>query len=244
MNTIPRFVLDDKCNVIDVLNLDAPKGYSHPEDPKTQIHLRERILGVRLGDLVDNLIEHLPEEKFCPSRPERFSIWWSLLVLIRASPLHKLDPAVSLDKRFAGELNQKREGLQAFTSLSLFTNDTERLLRDLYGDTSEVNLVADAVYVLVREILRYAHADLWQEHRDAQNWDYIWGVGLPERCGISGSDHGRAIQGADNLRSRARKVIETPSSFGKYTVEFATKHIVNSIRMEKFKGDELFWEMF
>jgi hypothetical protein len=222
MNTSQRFVLDDKRNVIDAFNPGRPLPYCFFEEPETEIQLRQSNFLVSLEDLVDNLIE----------RRERHSICWTLLWLVRATCLHKLDPFVSIEKRFAGVLKREQIGLQAFTSLSLFTNDVERLLCDLYGDTPEVDPVVDAVYATVEELISYAHPDLWQEHQDAQNWDYIWGIGLPEGYGISGSDHGRGIQGVNNLRLRARKVIAEPSSFGKYTQIFAT-HIVNSIRMEE-----------
>jgi hypothetical protein len=184
---------------------------------------------VRLGKLVDDLIELEPETV---GRPERHSIWLALYSLIQATHLHTVDPTVALERRFAGDLERKKIGVHAFTSLALFTDDVERLLRDLYGDIPEVDPVVRAVSVIAQELLRFAQPDLWQEHQDAVAWDYIHGIGLPEGYGISGSEHGRGIQGANNLRIRARRVIAEPSSFSKYTVEFTTKHIVASIRME------------
>ena len=137
-----------------------------------------------------------------------------------------------MKRRFKGNLRRKKIGLQDFTSIALFTDDVERLLRDLYGDISKVNLIVNAVLVIAEEMLRYARPDLWQEHQDAGAWDLMFGIGLPEGYGISGSYHGRGILSANNLRLRARKVIADPSFFSKYTVEFATKHIVTSIRMD------------
>src|SRR5215831_5544323 len=163
MHGISRFVLDDKRNVIDVLNPTGRKSYCHEGAPETQIDLRDRILLVRLGDIVDDLIERQPESvdrfgiKYRPHHPARHSIWTALYSLIRATHLFALDPAVALDKRFSGELNRKKVGLQSFTSLALFTDDVERLLRDLYGDVEGLDKIVRAVLVLAEELARYAN---------------------------------------------------------------------------------------
>jgi hypothetical protein len=85
---------------------------------------------VRLGDLVDNLIGNRPQE--------RHNLWWKIFVAIRSSKLNAIDPMVSIQNRFYGNLKRREDGLQAFTSLSLFRDDVERLLRDIYGDVRAV----------------------------------------------------------------------------------------------------------
>ena len=235
MNTIERFVLDDRRYVIDILNPTRRKGYCHEESSETQMHLRERILIVRLADLVHDLVNSPRGEKDRSFDREGHSIWFALFRLIGATHLNALDPALSVQNRFDGKLKRQKEGLQAWTSLSLFTDDVERLLRDLYGDIDPEALdpVLRAAFVIVQEFTRYVRPDLWQEHDDAESLDYIWGIGREPGYGISGSQHSRGLAAANNLRLRARHVIEAPSTFSKYTVEFATKHVGNFIRMEK-----------
>jgi hypothetical protein len=63
-------------------------------------------------------------------------------------------------------------------------------------------------------------SDLWQEHNDAENIDYVNGIGLFEGCGISGSDHCRANRAAYDLALRAGAVRADLSRFSKYTVRF------------------------
>jgi hypothetical protein len=242
MNTIPRFVLDDKRNVIDVLNPSSRKGYCPNGSSETQIDLRERMLMLRLEDLVDDLVLDLQSDRttgLWKERPfdhERKSIYSALLCLIGATHLNALDPALAVQNRFDGKLKRQKEGLRACTSLSLFTDDVERLLRHLYGDIDQEALdpILRAVFVIVQEFTCYVRRDLWQEHNDAVVWDcFGYGRGWPEEYIISWKQKYQALEAADNLCLRARHVIEKPSTFTKYTVEFATKHIGNFFRIEE-----------
>ena len=55
MITNCRFALDEKRNVIDLLNpANSGKGYCHEGDPEDDRHLRERVLMVRLGEMPIN----------------------------------------------------------------------------------------------------------------------------------------------------------------------------------------------
>jgi hypothetical protein len=244
-----RFVLDEKRDVIDKLNSIGRKGYCHEGSPEDQFHLRERVLMVRLGELVDALIINLEPEQtdrwgntYQPFNKERHAIWLAIYYAITASRLNALEPAVSIQNRFDGTLKRRKIGLQEFTSLSLFRDDVERLLRDLYGDIKDdaLDKVLSAIFVIVQEFTQYVRKDLWQEDQDATDWDYIWGIGLPEGCGISGSDHRRAMKAVDELRIRAREVRKNPSAFSKYTVEFATRHIGEFINLdERENGAEI-----
>ena len=58
-------------------------------------------------------------------------MWVAMLHVIRASHLDTFDPKLSVQYRFDGTLKRQTKGMQDLTSLSLFRNDVERLLRDL-----------------------------------------------------------------------------------------------------------------
>ena len=106
--------------------------------------------------------------------------------------------------------------------MSLFVDDVERLLRDLYGeaDNKAIYRLRGTVCGIVRELTKHLRKDLWQEHNDAANIDYVNGIGLPEGYGISGSDHRKANRAARDLALRARAVRANPSGFSIYTVQF------------------------
>ena len=70
--------------------------------------------------------------------------------------------------------------------------------------------VLNAIFVIVEEFTQYVRKDLWQEHNDAMNWDYMWGIGLPDGCGLSGSDHTRAHGALADLRVRVHEGAQTP----------------------------------
>ena len=60
MSNNRRFALDEKRYVIDAVNpANSGKGYCHEGDPEDDRHLRERVLMVRLGELLDKLIINL-----------------------------------------------------------------------------------------------------------------------------------------------------------------------------------------
>lgn len=236
-----RFVLDEERYVIDKLNPTERKGYCHGDTPEAQVHLRERTLMVRLGELVGDLINPGPKQTdrwgntYRPFNKEGHSIWYAIYCAIVASRLNALEPAVSIQNAFDGTLKRQKVGLQAFTSLSLFHDDVERLLRDLYGDIESdvLDRVLNAIFVIVEEFTQYVRKDLWQEHNDAMNWDYMWGIGLPDGCGLSGSDHTRAHGALAHLRVRVHEVRANPSAFSKYTVEFATLHVEEFINLDE-----------
>jgi hypothetical protein len=108
-------------------------------------------------------------------------------------------------------------------------DDVECLLRDLYGesDNQAIDLVRSAIFSIVYEFTKYVRKDLWEEHRDAQNFDYVFGIGVPDGTGISGSDHARMHQAVFDLIQRARAVRANPTAFSKYTVSFVDELYVN-----------------
>ena len=68
MSNNRRFALDEKRYVIDAVNpANSGKGYCHEGDPEDDRHLRERVLMVRLGEMLEKLIINLRPTKKCPS---------------------------------------------------------------------------------------------------------------------------------------------------------------------------------
>jgi hypothetical protein len=63
--------------------------------------------------------------------------------------------------------------------------------------------------------------DLAKEHRDAEDFDWILGIGVPEGYGINGSDWRRGMKAKVDLFGRVREVNANPSAFSEYTREFA-----------------------
>ena len=226
---------------IDKLNSSGPRGYWQEDESEDEIHLREEILWQRLIKPVDDLIINLQPEETHPDgttyrlpNDEAHSLGWAIYQAILASRWNMLDPAVSVQNRFHGALKHQKTCLQEVTSLSLFRDDVERLLRDLYGDINSEALerTLRSTLTIVQEFTRFVRKDLWQEHQDAENWDFILGIGVPEGMGINGSDWRHGLKACDDLRLRARRVSENPSAFGKYTVEFATIHLGQFIKLE------------
>jgi hypothetical protein len=134
-------------------------------------------------------------EEYQPHCEESHSISWALFHAIKASNLNTLHVALSIKHRFGGKLNRDKVGWQDFTPLSLFADDVERLLRDLYGelDNEEIARVRRAVSRIVEEFVKYLRKELWQEHQNAKDIDYSCGIGVPEGYGISGSDFRRGL---------------------------------------------------
>lgn len=231
MSNNRRFALDEKRYVIDAVNpANSGKGYCHEGDLEGDRHLRECILMVRLGEMSDKLIINLRPTEKCPSgeeyqpfNEERHAMWVAMLAAIRASHLDTLDPKLSVQYRFDGTLKRQAKGMQDLTSLSLFCDDVERLLRDLYGDieSEALDSIRWAVFRFVEAFTQYVRPDLWKEHQDAENLDYMLGIGVPEGYGIGGSDWRRGMMAKVNLFRRAREVNANPSTFGEYTREFA-----------------------
>jgi hypothetical protein len=232
MTKTKRFVVTGDRNIIDTLNLaKSPNGYCHQCDPEDDIYLRERVLSARLGDLVGDLIidpprdrSGLPGKKSSPFDPVRHSIWWMLCTAIRASRLNGQKVDVSIKNRFNGTLKRQKDGLLGQTSISLFVDDVECLLRDLYGDI-EMEVFDDillAVRTIVKEFTEYTCRDLWEEYSNAVISDTMVGIGVPQGCGISSSDCARGRKALSDLMKRSRAVLESKSDFSQYTVKFAT----------------------
>jgi hypothetical protein len=137
--------------------------------------------------------------------------------------LNTVAPSRGIQFRFDGTLWRDKPHLEDTTSLSLFCDDVERLLRDLYGDVDDDKLedVLRAVRVIVRELTHFVRKELWQEDIDADDFDYYSGNNRPKGLNISSSDRRRALKALEDLRTRARDVSTSPAGHSKYTIKFA-----------------------
>jgi|EndMetStandDraft_3_1072993.scaffolds.fasta_scaffold159578_2 hypothetical protein len=228
-----RFALDEKRYVIDAINVaNSGKVYWHEDDPEDDKHLREGVLMNRLSGMTEKLIINLrPQRKslFCeeyrPRNEESDSICMAALYAIKASHLNTFDPAMSIQHKFDGNLRCQKKGAQDFTSLALFRDDVECLLRDLYGDVESdaLDSIVWVVFRIVERFTKYVHPDLWKEHQDAVRLDYMLGIGVPERCSIGGSDWRRGMAAKFWLILRVYEVQQEPSAFSDYTIDFANR---------------------
>jgi hypothetical protein len=232
-----RFSVNEDGHIIDVLNpANDGSGHYFDDDPKDEMHLRECVLRRRMSHLVDDLIinndpmEDLPTgDKYQPYCEVRHPIWRAIFKAIRASHLNTLDVGLSLQHRFSGELKREKLGWQDCASLSLFVDDVERVLRDLYGeaDNEAIDRARRAIFTIVEEFTKFLRNDIWQEHYDAVNVDYMCGIGVPEGCGLSESDYRRGQCASHDLELRAGAVRANPEAFSKYTVEFVNELFLN-----------------
>jgi hypothetical protein len=130
---------------------------------------------------------------------------------------------LSLQHPFKGELKHKKTKLRELTSISLFIDDVERLLPDLYGDTNDDDLkeVVNAMRSTVVTLSTYVLPDLAAEHNMACAVDIGAGRGLDPGDGVSSRMVRDSVEPAEILISRARKILSSESEYGRYTVSFA-----------------------
>jgi hypothetical protein len=226
-----RFALDEKRNVIDIVNVaNSGKAHCFEGDPDDK-HLRELVFQICLRKLLEKLIINLRPmqkcwsgERFQPPNQESDAIQSLIFYAIRASHLNTFDPALSVQHKFDGKLRRpEKRTHRDMTSLSLFRDDVERLLRDLYGDleSDALDSVVEAVFDIVERFTRYVRPDLLKEYGDAMDLDWSFGIGLPEGYGINGSDWADGVKAKFRLYHRVREVKANPSTFSEYTIEFA-----------------------
>ena len=235
MTANQRFCLNEDRYIIDSLNpAKHAECYCAQHELTDDMHLREQVLHSRLFHLVTDLntnqMPRLPDDReYRPSLQKNQSIAFALYYAIWASHLATLDVALSIQHRFDGELKRKKEGMQDFTSLSLFVDDVERLLHDLYGKLANeaITRVRHAVFWIVAEFAKYLRKDLWQEHQNAVDIDYMCGIGVPEGCCLSSSDYREGQCAAHDLELRARAVRGDPGAFSKYTERFVNELFAN-----------------
>ena len=78
-----------------------------------------------------------------------------------------------------------------------------------------------ALFETVQQFTRYVRPDLWKEHEDAVDLDYMRGIGVPDGYAIGGSDHRRGMDAKYCLMHRACVVNAKLSTFSEYTHKFA-----------------------
>ena len=147
-----------------------------------------------------------------------------MLYTIKASHLNTFDPTMSVQHKFDGKLRRQKKHTQDFTSLSLFRDEVECLLRDLYGDVESEALdsVVWAVFRIVEEFTGYVRPDLWKEHQDAETLTTFSGSVCQKDMGLT-AEWRRGMEAKRDLILRVCEVRENPSTFSAYTVEFAAR---------------------
>ena len=139
--------------------------------------------------------------------------------------MNTLDPVLSIQHKFDGKLRRQKKGTQDFTSLALFCDDVECLLHDLYGDVESdaLDSIVWAVFHIVKQFTKYVCPDLCKEDSDAEDLDYIFGIGVPDGSTINGSDSARGMVAKRDLILRVYEVQQEPSAFSDYTIDFANR---------------------
>jgi hypothetical protein len=162
-------------------------------------------------------------EKYYAGLEAFLAIWWVTLYTIKASHLNTFDPALSVQHKFDGKLKRQKKHTQDFTSLALFRDDVECLLRDLYGDVESEALdsILRAMFRIVEQFAKFVRPDLWKEHSEGEVLDYMFGIGVPEGDGITSSDLRRGMAAKFSLIHRVREVNANLSTVSEYTIEFA-----------------------
>ena len=222
MPAAQRFFVNEDSYIVDMLRGTSDVHWWDHYGPKDEKKLRELVLSCRLHELVKELINPNEKDDYDGEWGEYLDIANALDETICASRLNELDVALSLQARFDGKLKRKQIGTQDHTSLSLFCDDVERLLRDFYGETDDqaIDKLLRAVFLIVKGFTRHVRHDLWQEHKDAMDWDYGFGIGMPDGDAIHSSDYWRARKAYHNLALRVLDIRNYPAGFSKYTIAF------------------------
>jgi len=219
-----RFILNEREEIIDKLN---PGGDPIPyegdfEDDK---RLRELVFQARLRELMGRL--------FGPSKFYFYrKICLAFEMVIHASHLNTLDPALAIQNRFDGTLKRKKRGLSDFTSLSLFIDDVERLLRDLYGDVEgeAIERGRYSLWSILKSFVGVVLGDSVECNvRDGFCMEYDIAIEYDEASGFIEPPEGyphypiddELMENVCSLADRVSEVLKNPSAFSEYTVEFA-----------------------
>jgi hypothetical protein len=223
-----RFFINEDRYIIDRINwannglLDVPVGALEDEH-----HLRAYLLETRIKGLFRDLIAPTRGKKknrdyeYKPFNQAEHALS-SVLVAIGASRLSGLEYELNHQK-FDGKLKRDRRGMQDYTSLALFVDDVERLLRDLYGDFDDqaTDRIRSAVFDIMGKCTKWSPKDLWREYADAKTIDYGWySIGVIPGDGINTNEVRDANNAAADIILRARTVRANPTSFSKYTIQF------------------------
>lgn len=224
-----RFFINEDRYIIDRVNwannalVQVPVGC--PEDWQ---NLRQDVFRTRLRLLLRALIGLSPVKKGDSDKHARWfnKTDWTLSVVLGAigsANATGRDIELRHHEKFDEDPNRDQRGVQDFTSLSLFVDDVERLLRDLYGefDNDVTEHLRQAIFEIMGTTTKRMFRDLWDEHSNAWAVDYGWaGIGVAPGDGISTGNFFQANRAAEEIARRARAVRSNPSKFSKYTVQF------------------------
>jgi hypothetical protein len=130
---------------------------------------------------------------------------------------------ISLQHRPKGKLKHRKTEIRELTSISIFIDDVERLLRDMYGDTdgNDLGAVLQAITSTIVALSTYILPDLAAEYNMARAVDIGAGRGLDPGDGVSSMTVRNSLEPAEMLILRARKILSFESKYGRYTVCFA-----------------------
>jgi hypothetical protein len=214
-----RFFYDYKdCAIIDRCNPDTESEIHYFDYQPEQFDMRKILLLNRLRRLAEDFIINRdpPQtdwrgESWLPASDQAGGLAASLFNAIIASALNTVDPSQGMQLRFNGQLKRDNANLRDVTSLSLFCEDVEKVLRDLYGDVNDKMLadLLNAVSVIATQFVKSARNELWQEHNNARDWGCLY------------IEDARRYAALEELKGRVRDVTEDPAKHSKYTVEFA-----------------------
>jgi hypothetical protein len=192
-HTINRFYLDGQGYVIDSLSPNGT-GIEKWEEPKW-VQITEN--GLRDAVLMHRLRAHAK-------------------VLFKPSSLAENEEFESKEAKsianiypFNGTLKTEKREIHECTSLTLFVDDVERVVRDLFGefDGEGIKRVMRAVFNVTWEFLRHICPELMMEEYYAKQYYDL--------------DEAELNDGAESyLAIRALYVRTSPSQYSKYTIEF------------------------
>jgi hypothetical protein len=222
-----RFVLDKQGNVFDELHPELPTEPAvymnhHTNKPHgDEVQLRTGLFLRRLQRLIPELAQGNGSKR----ERKAFSnqLGYLFFSIIQASQLNSHDVRLSLKNNFKGKLRHRKTELQELTSIALFIDDVERLLRDMYGDINS-DALTDLVWAMTsmtRALSCHLLPDLQAEHEAAFCVDTGAGRGLLPGEGVSTRMVRDGIEAAEMLIGRARTVLSSQSEYGRYTVGFA-----------------------
>jgi hypothetical protein len=211
-----RFSIDKHGYIVDKAYPGSHRKYKYRGVPsESDTYIRRNILWRGISRLLPKLIVSSKAET------RRHDFVNMLCAAVEASQLNTLDPALSIQYPFKGKLC-KKQGMQDYTSISLFIRDVERLLRELYGDVNrgELDTVLYAIRCIVVDLMTFVRPELVAEYNDAEAIDYRIGIGRPEGYGISSSEIGQAHMAAMVLAVRRLQVASNPTAHSSYTRKF------------------------
>jgi hypothetical protein len=206
-----RFLLDSQGKILDKAHpeyrtedpFDMNQYTNKPHGD--ELHLRIGVLVRRLERLVPQLVQGNGAKR--ERRALSNELPYILADITQASQLNVQDVQGSLQNSFKGRLKHRKTELCELTSISLFVDDVERLLRDLRSTTLTIS--------------SHLLPDLGAEHEAAFCVDRGAGRGLLPGEGVSTRMVRDGIEAAEMLIGRARTVLSSQSEYGRYTVGFA-----------------------